>query len=90
MADDKEYIDGLFEMDREIHLIIEQFNRRAAELSLSGKDGMVALKLEQNAALTEALKKHRRVMDYWLGNPIEPVAHVGEAVLTGVGMAGGG
>lgn len=87
MAEDKEYIDGLFEMNNEIQSIIELFNRRSAELSLGGKgkDALIALKVEQNAALVEALRKQRRILEFWQGKPIEPEAHTGEAVLLPAG-----
>lgn len=83
---DKEYIDGLFDMDKEVHLIIEHFNQRATEVS--GKDALIALKIEQNTALIDALKNQRRILAFWQGKPIEPVVHFGEAVLLPVGGMG--
>jgi len=74
------YLSSLEDIDREHQQIFLHYNRRAQ--GLIGED-LINLRLEQTEAWIQALEKHRRVLKFLKGEPIEPVAHPAEGVLIG-------
>lgn len=80
--EDLKYLDTLADIERELQEIISIYNLRS--LGLVGKATLVRLRLEQNMVLAEAVARHNRVLRYFAGEPVEPVAHSAEAILVGV------
>ena len=79
--DDMSYIETLTDMICELEAIVTQYRTRS--IGIVGKANLVNIALEQNIILTEALKRHARVLRFHLGEPVAPVAHSAEAVLIG-------
>lgn len=67
---------------RELMDLITQFNARAS--GVTDKEELLAIRLEQNAAMVELLRGHRRALQFMAGLPVEPQVHTAEAVLVGV------
>ncbi len=69
----------------EVESVIRNFNEQ-----LGGKLGReaVELHLQRHAVLVELLTQQKRVLDYLLGNPVDPQPHFGEAVLLPAGGFG--
>jgi len=81
-----EYLHILEEMDLELQRIIIEYNNR--RLGIVGKENLVAIWKEENAVLEQKVKDHARLLKFIMGEPYEPVAHVAEGVLIGVGGGG--
>jgi len=83
-----EYLHAIDQMDEEVVRLVT--NHKNMSAGIVGKANVLQRRLDANAALMEAIKKHDRVLRYMLGQKIEPVAHPAEAVLVGVfgGAAG--
>jgi hypothetical protein len=79
MMEDGQHLTSIEEIRKELQSIIAEYDQRASVVV--DKEALLTLRLEQNAALTEALKKHRRVLEFMLGKPVEPEMHFGSAVL---------
>lgn len=76
-------LDGLA---REIQQNLVEFNARAS--GLTDKAELLELRLAQNEALAELLRKQRRALQFMAGQKIEPEVHFGEVILQGTGGQG--
>jgi hypothetical protein len=80
---DVKYLDTIHVMGEELQSNNIEYNFLAS--GETEKEKIVALRLEQNERLDELIKKHRRVLRFHAGLPVEPEVHYGEAVLFGLG-----
>jgi hypothetical protein len=67
---------------RELQGLLIEYNARAN--GVTDKAELCALRLEQGAAITEMLRQQKRALDHMAGNPIEPEAQFGEAIVHAV------
>lgn len=83
--EDKRYLEVLGEIGVELDRNIVEYNRRMNGSSDMPKEEAVAIRLAQNDALADMIKKHRRHLLYIIGEPVEPEVQFGESVLFPVG-----
>jgi hypothetical protein len=67
---------------RELQGMLIEFNGYAN--GVTDKAELCALRLRQIAVLREVLHRHKRALDHMAGNPIEPEAQFGEAIVHAV------
>jgi hypothetical protein len=87
MVEDATYLAIFHEIAQELEANIIEYNKQTS--GVTGKDQLIALRMEQQSILMELLKKHRRAMDHMQGKPVEPETHFGEAILLPAGGFGG-
>jgi hypothetical protein len=83
MVEDEQHLTIFDEITKELQENLVRYNQKAN--GESDKQKLIELRLEQNDVLVDLLKKHRRVMLYMAGKPIDPEMHFGESVLLPVG-----
>jgi len=71
---------------REIQQNLVDYNAQAN--GKTDKAELLRIRLEQNDALKELLRKQRRALALMAGEKIEPEMHFGEAIITGQGGMG--
>jgi hypothetical protein len=80
--EDATHLQVLDSLARELQQNLVDYNARAN--GGSDKATLLALRLEQNAALKEILRKQERHLRFMAGEKIEPEHHHVEAVLVGI------
>jgi hypothetical protein len=71
---------------RELQHLINECNAEASGVTDRAK--LCDIRLEQIAKLTELLRMHKRTINYLAGNPYQPEAQFGEAIVHAA-MGGG-
>jgi len=76
-------------MAKELEQNLLEYNRKSGNGD-QDRDRLIALRMEQNDALVELLKKHKRTMLFMQGKPYEKEHHSAETVLLpAAGLLGG-
>lgn len=79
VVDDNRHLEPLNAMAKELQDNVFKFNERAN--GVTDKVELATLRAEQNDALAEMIKRHRRSIDFMLGKQVPPETHFGDAVL---------
>jgi hypothetical protein len=87
MVEDATHLAIFHEIAQELEANIIEYNKRTN--GVTDRDQLIARRREQQGVLMELMRKHRRVMDYMQGKPVEPETHFGEAVLLPAGGLAG-